>query len=73
MCELNAEVGDVNFSGKAAGLDGVATLFLRFGGNACGVWLTKMFNVCLWVRRVSMDYRVYVYRIVPLYRGKGDA
>ena len=55
---------------KAAGMDGLATEYLKMGGNACSEWQFRLFNLPLNSRRLPMDSRMEDK--VPVYKGKDN-
>ena len=56
-------------AGKSSGLDGVATEYVKLGGNTCGKWLVRIFRVCINFIRFPVDWRVVC--IILLYREIG--
>ncbi|MFA0954731.1 RNA-directed DNA polymerase, partial [Klebsiella pneumoniae] len=57
-------------NGKAAGIDGVTSEMLKYGGAVLDVRMLQLFNACYESGRVPEEWKFAV--IVPLYKGKGD-
>ena len=57
-------------NGKAAGVDGVTSEMVKYGGATLQVRLLQLFNVCFECGKVPVDWVCAV--IVPLYKGKGS-
>ena len=56
--------------GKAPGMDGVRVETLKEGDVTVLEWLVRVFNICLILSIVPVDWVIAC--MVPLYKGKGD-
>jgi Reverse transcriptase (RNA-dependent DNA polymerase)/Endonuclease-reverse transcriptase len=57
-------------NGKAAGVDGVTSEMIKYGGAVLDVRLLQLMNACFKSGRAPEEWKCAV--IVPLYKGKGD-
>ena len=56
--------------GKAPGMDGVKVEILKEGGMTVLEWLVRLFNICLLLSIVPVNWVIAC--MVPIYKGKGD-